>query len=52
MSKIADLVAAIVLGTATIGIVISVGMLSIAAIGMLLTRRATTGMREPQRLRR
>jgi hypothetical protein len=39
MSKIADLLAAVALSAAMLGIVISVGMLAVAAIGALLTRR-------------
>jgi hypothetical protein len=48
MSKIADLVAAIVLTAAVLGIVISVGMLAIAAIGALLTRPPPPSM-QPRR---
>jgi hypothetical protein len=39
MKEMADAVASFVLAVAAVGTVISVGMLAVAAIGMLLTRR-------------
>ncbi len=46
-----DALASIVLMAGAVGMVVSIGMLSIAAIGALLTRRPTTGRQEPQRPR-
>jgi hypothetical protein len=46
-----DAIVAIVLIASTVGMVVSVAMLAIAAIGRLLTRRTTTERREPHRPR-
>jgi hypothetical protein len=46
-----DAIVAIVLIASTVGMVVSVAMLAMAAIGRLLTRRTTTERREPQRPR-
>jgi hypothetical protein len=50
MSKIADLVAAIVVIAAALGLVISVGILAVAAIGALLTRQPPTATTPRRRL--
>ena len=49
--KMAYALAGVVLLVAAVGRVVSIASLGIAAIGMLLTRRTTTGRREPQRPR-